>query len=207
MKKSQHLRPDWLTTSALVVILTGLLIGFATVAVAASPATSPSPSSATAGTTGAGAGGALPGDPTKGQALYNSSGCSACHGASLEGGIGARLKPLENLGNAPNPADPAYLIATITNGLQGAGKYSAAMPAKGGKDLSDQDIKDLVAFIIKSQMDKGPAALSAGELAKSNVTWVTIGVLVMVGLTWLLAQYNMRWIARKAAARRTDGRV
>lgn len=193
-------RPTWLTTSVLVFMLSALLIGFATVAVAASPSPAPSGSPA--------AGGALPGDPTKGLALYNSSGCSACHGANLEGGIGARLKPLENLGNTANPADPTYLIMVLNNGLQGAGKYQAAMPAKGGKTtLSDQDVKDITAYLINIQKDTGPATLSAGELAKSNVTWVTIGVLVMVGLTFLLSKYNMRWIARKVAARRTGGRV
>lgn len=204
MKHPLLRRPTWLTTSALAFILTALLIGFATVALAASPAPAGSP-----GPTGSGAatGGALPGDPTKGQAIFNGAGgCAACHGTQLEGGIGARLKPLENLGNTPTPTDPTYLITTITKGLQGAGKYTAAMPPFGGT-LSAQDIKDLAAYIILAQQAKGPAALTPDELANSNVTWVTIGVLVMITLTWLLAKYNMRWIARKVAARRSGGPV
>jgi hypothetical protein len=31
--------------------------------------------------------------------------------------------------------------------------------------------------------------------------WVGIGIVGMVFITYLLAQYNMRWIARRAAAR------
>jgi hypothetical protein len=32
--------------------------------------------------------------------------------------------------------------------------------------------------------------------------WVGIGIVSMIFVTYLLAQYNMRWIARRAAARR-----
>ena len=205
MKHSNRVRrPSWLTTSAVVFILSGLLIGYATVAVAASP--SPAASGA-GGATGASGAAALPGDPTKGQAVYTGAGgCTVCHGANLEGGIGAKLHPIEKLGNVDNPADPAYIIGVLTNGLNGAGKYSAAMPAFKGK-LSDQDIKDVTSYIIAQQAAAASNTLSAGELSKSTITWVTIGVLLMIGLTWLLAQYNMRWIARKAAARRTGGSV
>jgi hypothetical protein len=44
--------------------------------------------------------------------------------------------------------------------------------------------------------------LSPGELAKRTILWVTIGIIAMVFITYLLAQYNMRWVARRAAARR-----
>ena len=196
-------RPAWLTTSAVVLVLTALLVGFATVGLAAGT----TGASGTTGAGGASGAAALPGDPTKGQAVYTGSGgCTVCHGANLEGGIGAKLHPLEKLGNTDNPADPTYLIGVLTNGLNGAGKYSAAMPAFKGK-LSDQDIKDVVSYIIAQQAAAASNTLSAGELAKSTITWVTIGVLLMIGLTWLLSQYNMRWIARKVAARKTGGRV
>jgi O-antigen ligase len=33
------------------------------------------------------------------------------------------------------------------------------------------------------------------------MTWVGIGIIGLLFITYLLAQYNMRWIARRAAAR------
>jgi hypothetical protein len=78
------------------------------------------------------------------------------------------------------------------------------MPPKGGNsNLTDQDIRDLAAYIIQqNQIPPGSLPLSPGELAKRTILWVTIGIVAMVFITFLLAQYNMRWIARRAAARR-----
>jgi mono/diheme cytochrome c family protein len=180
-------KPRWLTASAAAFLVPGLLIGFATVAFAATTA-SPSPS-----TSGAG----LPGDPAKGQQLFTSSGCATCHGAALGGGIGPPLHPIKNLGDSKDPLDPAYLIATINNGKSGVGGYGA-MPAKGGATLADQDIKDLAAFIIDQNHKVGQVPLTPGELAKSTIAWVTIGTLAMLALTYLLSRYNMRWIAFKS---------
>jgi hypothetical protein len=78
------------------------------------------------------------------------------------------------------------------------------MPVNGGNpSLTDQDIKDLAAYII-DQNNRGTtnAPYSPGELAKRTILWVTIGIIAMVFITYLLAQYNMRWVARRAAARR-----
>jgi hypothetical protein len=76
------------------------------------------------------------------------------------------------------------------------------MPAKGGNaSLTDQDVKDLAAYIIQQNMTGSPP-LPPGELAKRTILWVSIGIGAMIFVTYLLAQYNMRWIARRAAARR-----
>ena len=76
------------------------------------------------------------------------------------------------------------------------------MPLWKGK-LSDQEIKDVAAYIIQqNQRGAGNAPLSPNELAKRTITWVSIGIIAMLFVTYLLAQYNMRWIARRAAARR-----
>ena len=146
---------------------------------------------------------ALPGDPAHGGTVYGQN-CAACHGANLEGGIGAILNPIDKLPGVPNSLDPTFLISIITNGRtpQAGDPKSVAMPAKGGNSqLTDQDVKDLAAFIIQ-QNQTGSPPLSAGELAKRTILWVTIGIIAMVFVTFLLAQYNMRWIARRAAARR-----
>src|SRR5438094_672203 len=109
-----------------------------------SPSPAPSGSSAASGEAAAPA---LPGDPSKGATLYAQN-CATCHGASLEGGIGPALNPIEKLPAVSNPLDPGFLIGIITNGRQpqpGDPKQTA-MPAKGGNaGLTDQDVKDLAA--------------------------------------------------------------
>ena len=156
-------------------------------------ASSPSPSGSAA---------PLPGDPTKGAALYGAN-CASCHGASLTGGIGPALNPIEKLPNVANPLDPTFLIGIITNGRtpQAGDPRQVPMPAKGGNAaLTEQDIKDLAAYIIQQNMTGSPP-LSPNELAKRTILWVGIGIVAMLFITLLLSQYNMRWIARRAAAR------
>ena len=153
-----------------------------------------------------GSGSAPVGDPAKGEALFGPN-CASCHGAALGGGIGASLNPIEVLPGTKDKTgalDPQFLIQFITNGHkhQPGDPYPIDMPAKGGNALlTDQDIKDLAQYIIQAN-NSGPTSLTPGELAKSTITWVTIGILAMLFITYLLAQYNMRWIARRAAARR-----
>ncbi len=156
---------------------------------------SPSPGaggSAATGTT------ALPGDPTKGESLYGQN-CATCHGSSLGGGIGPALNPIQKLPGVDNPLSPAFLIDTITNGRKPAS--GAVMPDWKDK-LSGQDIKDLAAFIIQRNREGGEPPLSANELAKRTILWVSIGIIAMIFITYLLSTYNMRWIARRGAARR-----
>ena len=141
----------------------------------------------------------LPGDPQHGATLYAQD-CTVCHGANLEGGIGAVLNPIEKLPGVTDPLDPAFLIQVITNGRTDGGRV---MPAKGGHtELTDQDVKDLAAFIIQQNHNPGGGALSPGELAKRTILWVSIAIIAMGFITYLLSAYNMRWIARRAAARR-----
>jgi mono/diheme cytochrome c family protein len=142
----------------------------------------------------------LPGDPSKGETLYATSGCAQCHGSGLEGGVGPALNPIVQLPGVTDALSPAFLIDTITNGRKPAS--GTAMPPKGGNDkLTDQDVKDLAAFIIQKNRE-GEPPLSPGELAKRTILWVSIGIIAMVFVTYLLSSYNMRWIARRAAARR-----
>jgi mono/diheme cytochrome c family protein len=154
-------------------------------------AESPSPSAS------ASEGSKLPGDPQKGQQVYGSSDCSSCHGANLEGGVGPKLNPIEKLPGVSNPLDPTYLITIVQKGKAGEGAYAGkSMPAHAS--LSEQNLKDLAAYIIQSNQ-QGPAGLSPVDLARSNVFWVAVSVSLLVMVTWLLSRYNMRWIARRAA--------
>lgn len=179
----------------LAFFLPGLLLltGVATLADA-----SPSPTSASGSRSNA-----LPGDPSNGASVYAQN-CAICHGANLEGGIGATLNPIDKLPGVPNSLDPAFLINIITNGRQPqpGDPKQAMMPAWKGK-VSDQDIKDVAAYIIQqNRIGAGNVPLSPGELAKRTILWVSIAIVAMVFATYLLSQYNMRWIARRAAARR-----
>jgi mono/diheme cytochrome c family protein len=176
---------------ALLALAVPALLAITTVSTLAD--SSPSPSGSPA----------LPGDPAKGETLYASSGCGGCHGAALTGGVGPALNPIEKIPGVPNTLDANFLIDIITNGRkhQPGDPRQTDMPAKGGTlTLTDQDIKDLAAFIINSNLT-GEPPLPAGELAKRTILWVLIGVGAMSFITYLLAQYNMRWIARRAAAR------
>jgi mono/diheme cytochrome c family protein len=146
----------------------------------------------------------LPGDPTKGGTVFGAN-CATCHGASLGGGIGPALNPITKLPGVPNSLDTTFLIDIITNGRthQAGDPGTVNMPAKGGNpNLTEQDVKDLASFIIQQNLIPGGAPLSANELAKRTMLWVGIGIVGMLFITLLLAQYNMRWIARRAAARR-----
>jgi mono/diheme cytochrome c family protein len=146
----------------------------------------------------------LPGDPAKGGTLFGVN-CATCHGASLGGGIGPALNPITKLPDIPNSLDPAFLIDIITNGRkhQAGDPGSVDMPIKGGNtNLTEQDVKDLASYIIQQNLIPGGGPFSANELAKRTMLWVGIGIVGMLFITLLLAQYNMRWIARRAAARR-----
>jgi mono/diheme cytochrome c family protein len=203
-------------SAALAFLVPVFAVGFGLTALAAA---SPQPAGQAGGTpaaqgqsspatAGGGAGGAagLPGDPSKGQTLYQQT-CTSCHGATLEGGIGPPLNPIKSLGNTKNPLDPNYLETVITNGLSGVGGYGQMPPKGGNPKLTDQDVKDLAAYVIQQNKTAPGGHLSPQDLARSTVTWVTIGILGMLLVTWLLARYNMRWIARRAAARRAaEGR-
>ena len=147
----------------------------------------------------------LPGDPANGQTVYQQN-CTTCHGSSLEGGIGATLNPIAKLPGVPNSLDPTFLIDIISNGRkhQAGDPVQADMPewSSPGK-LTAQQIKDVASYILQqNQLGAGNAPLSQGELAKRTILWVSIGIIAMVFVTYLLAQYNMRWIARRAADRR-----
>jgi hypothetical protein len=113
------------------------------------------------------------------------------------------LNPIDRtLKGVTNPLDFEFLINIITNGRdpQPGDPKTVKMPAKGGAVLTDQDIKDLASYIIQANLS-GEPPLPPGELAKRTLLWVIIGVGAMSFITYLLAQYNMRWIARRAAAR------
>ena len=181
----------WKLPAVIAVLVPAVLAGWTLTAVSAETS-SPSPSASSS---------KLPGDPTNGAQVFGSQGCTTCHGANLEGGIGAKLNPIQKFPSVPNPLDPTYLQTTIRNGRSGDAGFSAQMPAFTPDKLSDKDLNDVISYII-AQNQAGSAGLGPVELARSNVFWVSVTLFLLVVVTWLLARYNMRWIARRAAARR-----
>jgi mono/diheme cytochrome c family protein len=187
-------RTKGLKLSVLLLVAVPALVGLTAISTLAD--TSPTPPAS---------GAPLPGDPAKGATLYATNPCSGCHGSSLGGNIGPSLNPIAKLTGVPDGLDPAFLIDIITNGRKHTGNDPGTgdMPPKGGNaNLTEQDVKDLAAFIIEQNRNPGGGPLSPNELAKRTMLWVGIGIAGMLFITLLLAQYNMRWIARRAAARR-----
>ncbi|MGH7903600.1 MAG: c-type cytochrome [Candidatus Dormibacteraceae bacterium] len=184
--------PKWILPALVAFVVPALLVGFGVSALAKAPA-----SGGTATAASSSKKPALPpgSDPAKGATVYASN-CATCHGANLEGGIGPRLNPLAAIPGRKVSLSSQYLVSTIQTGVPGT-----QMPAWAGK-LSSKDITDLAAFIIKQNEAPAAATYSPQDLARSTVTWVILGILAMVIITWVLARYNMRWVARKAANRR-----
>ena len=80
------------------------------------------------------------GDPNHGAVLYDEN-CAVCHGPNGEGRIGAVLAK-----NWPTLRPDLRIKATIETGISGS-----PMPAwsqKNGGPLADQDINDLVSFVL-----------------------------------------------------------
>src|SRR5437868_1546125 len=80
----------------------------------------------------------LKGDPTAGKALFMKSGCVGCHtlaDAHATGTVGPNL----------DQAKPDYRLATarVTNG-------KGAMPSFKQQGLSDQQIADVAAYVVKA---------------------------------------------------------
>src|SRR5262249_10581157 len=150
---------------ALAVLIPAVLAGWTLTAVFAEQAPSPSPS----------ASGNLPGDPQAGAQAFNSAGCTGCHGANLEGGIGAKLNPIQKRPNVANPLDPNYIRTTVRSGRPADPGFSANMPSFPASTVSDGDLNNIIAYIIQ-QNQSGPAGLDPVTLARSTVYYVSIGI-------------------------------
>ncbi|MCS7220186.1 MAG: c-type cytochrome [Anaerolineae bacterium] len=127
----------------------------------------------------------IEGDPNRGATLYAEN-CAVCHGPNGEGRVGATLAKAW-----PSIRPDLRIKTTIANGVAGT-----AMPAwsqEQGGPLSDQDINDIVAFIMtwSSAPITGPSpepTLTPIERLRSSPGIVISGlVLVMaiiIGMIW-----------------------
>jgi cytochrome c oxidase subunit 2 len=111
---------------------------------------------AACGDGGAGATSNLSAAAKHGQQLAKTSGCTACHGAKGQGGIGpawtGALGSTVTLTDGSSvTVDEAYLTRSIEDPeAQVVAGFSVAMPKN---NLSDQDVADLVAYISALKSD------------------------------------------------------
>jgi mono/diheme cytochrome c family protein len=168
----------------------------------------PAPAGAPPATTAQGGCGVLQlcgGDKDAGEQLYTNN-CQSCHGPNLEGGVGFRLVPLQTCADQSaaglkqcQDLTAAFITDKIKNGFPGTAMNPAAFP----NITTDKQRADLAAFIIS----KNVAFISSGgkvtktplEKMIDNVWLIAIIVVVVLGITYGLSWYNMRWIAKKNA--------
>jgi disulfide bond formation protein DsbB len=89
-----------------------------------------------------------PGDPLAGAQMYIGS-CSSCHGADLAGvdGLGNALLPSDFV-MTQSEADLATLVAVGRPASDPSNSSALDMPPRGGNpNLSDQDLRDIAAYL------------------------------------------------------------
>jgi mono/diheme cytochrome c family protein len=102
---------------------------------------------------GGGTAAGVTGDPARGRDVFRDT-CAACHGANAKGlpGLG---KNLVNQSEWMKHQDDAALVAFVTKGRPASDPVNTThmdMPPKGGNpSLTDDDIKNVVAYIRSIQ--------------------------------------------------------
>lgn len=90
--------------------------------------------------------GATAADVSAGETVFSSSGnCFTCHG---QGGAGSALAPALNDKQWLNiSGDFASIQQVVNNGVPQPKQFPAAMPAKGGAPLSEQQVRQVSAYV------------------------------------------------------------
>jgi mono/diheme cytochrome c family protein len=130
------------------------------------------------------------GDPNQGAVLYAEN-CAVCHGANGEGRVGAELDKVW-----PSIRPDLRIKTVIENGVSGS-----PMPAwsqKNGGPLTEQDINDVVAFVLSWQDQAAPSGEVPTPTPAPSVLSGPLGILVLVaGLLVLVLVGVIGALARK----------
>jgi mono/diheme cytochrome c family protein len=131
----------------------------------------------------------MEGDPNQGGVLFDQN-CAVCHGADGNGRIGARLAK-----DWPSIRPDLRLRSTIENGVEGS-----VMPAwsqANGGPLSDQEINNLVAFILTFKPSgEITTAAPTPELAQGEGLTGIVGMLATL-LLFGFVVIVILWLQRK----------
>lgn len=92
-----------------------------------------------------------PGEPVGGQQLYEVA-CANCHGWDGRGNLG--MGPAVTNPDLLAAADDAFLWATIAYGRRGTPMFPSLRGLDGVRQLSAQEINDLIAYLRSSQCQK-----------------------------------------------------
>lgn len=104
----------------------------------AAPAPAAKPAAVPAGATAA--------DVTEGQKIFAATGnCFTCHGP--DGGGTALAPPLNDAQWLHINGDYAAIQQIVNNGVPTPKQFPAAMPAKGGAQLTEQQVKQVAAYV------------------------------------------------------------
>ncbi|HEX5419226.1 MAG TPA: c-type cytochrome [Gammaproteobacteria bacterium] len=103
-------------------------------------------------------GGGPTGSAERGAQLYKAYRCYACHGFTGETGPGPRLNP-------PRLDQSAFIAYVRNPATIFRGNVAGAMPPYAGKDVSDQDLADVYAY-LESLHSNSPPANSIGLLPR-----------------------------------------
>ena len=98
---------------------------------------------------GDGGNGAAAGDPAAGSDIFGSAGCNTCH-ALADAGSTAEVGP--NLDDVLQGQDAAFIRESIVNpdAMVAEGYSPDLMPENYGEQLSEQELADLVAYLVQA---------------------------------------------------------
>lgn len=89
----------------------------------------------------------------QGQQLFNGGVCTACHGS---GGVGGALAPALNDAEWLNiSGDYPEIVTTITTGVPSPKQFPGAMPPKGGGSFTDEQVRQLAAYVYALSHQEG----------------------------------------------------
>lgn len=112
------------------------------------------------------------GDPNRGAVLYAEN-CVVCHGPNGEGRVGAELDKVW-----PSIRPDLRIKTVVGNGVSGS-----PMPAwsqENGGPLTEQNINDIVAFILSWQAQAAPTAAAPTPTPAPSILSGPLGILVLV---------------------------